>query len=137
MNGIERLQEMIKGQKDKYLNKIVNYLIQQTEMNEYFLNEEKNLKEMVEYIKSNAKKQASNSVAVIEDEEVYQWAKDYFIKSNKELGIVKYKLEKGKHGDVNKIPIKDDEFGSIFEDDTKGQNKEEKDEIEQISLFAA
>lgn len=133
MNGIERLQEMIKGQKDKYLNKIVNYLIQQTEMNEYFLNEEKNLKEMVEYIKSNAKKQASNSVAVIEDEEVYQWAKDYFIKSNKELEIEKEKIDKNKKNETSKLKESADEFGSIFEDDAK----EQKEEIEQISLFAA
>ena len=80
MNGIKRLEEMLNGQKDKYLIKIVNYLMLQTEMDEAFLNKEKNLKEMSQYIKDNAMKEAIGGVAVIEDNEVYQWAKDYFNK---------------------------------------------------------
>ena len=51
MDGIQRLSEMVKGQKDKSLIKIVNYLILQKEMEKDFLKEEKNLKEMVEYMK--------------------------------------------------------------------------------------
>lgn len=133
MNGIERLQEMIKGQKDEYLNIIVNYLITQTELDEYFLNEEKNLKDMAEYIKKNARKESSGNVAVIKDEIVYQWAKDYFMKSNKELGIEKEKIDKNKKNETSKLKESADEFGSIFEDDAK----EQKEEIEQISLFAA
>ena len=111
MDGIQRLAEMIKGQKDKALIKIVNYLMLQKEMEKDFLKEEKDLKEMAEYIRNLARKEATNNVAVIEDEVVYGWAKDYFKKSNKELGIKKYKLEKGKHGDVSKVEIEDDEFG--------------------------
>lgn len=58
MEGIKRLAEMLEGQKDKYLIIIVNHLMLQTEMNEAFLNEEKNLKDMATYIKDTAKKQA-------------------------------------------------------------------------------
>ena len=104
MNGIERLSEMIKGQKDKYLQIIVNHLMLQTEMSEAFLNEEKNLKDMATYIKDLAKKQATNNVAVIEDEVVFQWAKDYFNKSNEELGIKKIE-EKNKTETVEKDEI--------------------------------
>ena len=125
---------MLEGQKDKYLIIIVNHLMLQTEMDEAFLNEEKNLKDMAEYIKGLAKKEMSGGVAVIEDERVFQWAKDYFNKSNQELGIKKVKLEKGKHGDVTKVEGKDDEFGSIFGDRTEKVEKK-KEEIEQISLF--
>lgn len=134
MKGIERLSNMLEGQKDKYLNVIVNYLMLQTEMDEAFLNEEKNLKDMATYIKDLARKQATNNVAVIEDEIVFQWAKDYFIKSNKELGIVKTRIERGKHGDAIKVPIEEDEFGSIFGIEPVGKVEKKKD-IEQISLF--
>ena len=134
MNGIERLSNMLECQKDKYLNVIVNYLMLQTEMDEAFLNEEKNLKDMATYIKDLARKQATNNVAVIEDEIVFQWAKDYFIKSNKELGIVKTRIERGKHGDAIKVPIEEDEFGSIFGIEPVGKVEKKKD-IEQISLF--
>jgi len=139
MDGIKRLHEMIQGQKDKYLNIIVNYLVTQIELNDYFLNEQKNLNNMAKYIRDKAKKQANGNVAVIEDEIVYQWAKEYFIKSDDELGINKTELAKGKAKDISNIKIKDeeDEFGSIFEDNVEKQNEDNKEEIEQISLFVA
>lgn len=130
MNGIERLSEMIKGQKDKYLQIIVNHLMLQTEMSEAFLNEEKNLKDMATYIKDLAKKQATNNVAVIEDAVVFQWAKDYFNKSNEELGIKKIEVKN------NKETVEKDEFGSIFDFNNSNKNTEnKKEEIEQITLF--
>lgn len=137
MDGIQRLSEMIKGQKDKSLIKIVNYLMLQTEMDSDFLKEEKDLKEMAEYIKGLARKEATNGVAMIEDETVYSWAKEYFVKSNKELGIKKYKLEKGKHSDISKVEIKDEdeEFGSIFGGTIENLQEDKKEEINQISLF--
>ena len=140
MDGINRLAKLLEGQKDKYLNIIVNYLMLQTEMNEAFLNEEKNLKDMATYIRDLAKKQATNNVAVIEDSVVFQWAKNYFLKTNEELGIKKVKLEKAKQSDTKKIEVKDDEFGSIFNFDDRDNtldNNDKKEKIEQISLFAA
>lgn len=142
MEGIKRLADMLEGQKDKYLIIIVNHLMLQTEMNEAFLNEKKNLKDMATYIKDKAKKQAKDGVAVIEDEIVFKWAKDYFIKSNKDLGIKETRLDRGKHGDVTKVEIKEneneDEFESIFgfDDNDKNDSNTNKEEIEQISLFA-
>ena len=139
MTGIKRLSEMIKGQKDKSLIKIVTYLMLQTDIEQEFLKEEKDLREMAEYIKDLARKEATNGVAIIEDEIVYSWAKEYFIKSNKELGIKKYKVEKGKHGDISKVEVKDEdnEFGSIFGDTVESEQEEKKEEVAQISLFAA
>ena len=140
MEGINRLSEMIKGQKDKYLIKIVSYLILQEKMNECYLNEEKNLKDMANYIKKLAKKEAINGVAIIEDETVYQWAKEYFEKSNQELGIenkvVKTNNEKNNNNNNNSNNNNNNvnsKFGSIF--GNKEIKKEQ--EIEQISLFAA
>lgn len=142
MEGIKRLAEMLEGQKDKYLIIIVNHLMLQTEMNEAFLNEEKNLKDMATYIKDTAKKQAKSGVAVIEDAVVFKWAKEYFMKSNKELGIKETRLDRGKHEDVSKVETKENEdnFGSIFDIDDNNENTSDnskKEDIEQISLFAA
>lgn len=137
MNGIERLSEMVKDQKDKYLQIIVNHLMLQTEMSEAFLNEEKDLKGMSSYIQDLAKKQATNNVAVIEDAIVFNWAKDYFNKSNEELGIKKKEVKINKTNNKENI-ITDDEFGSIFDLDNSNKNIEnKKEEIEQITLFAA
>ena len=143
MEGIERISKMLEGQKDKYLNVIVEHLMQHTELDQAFKNKEKNLKDMAEYIKSKAKKQATGGVAVIEDAIVFEWAIDYFVKSNNELGIKKTRLDRGKHGDVSKVEVKEseEEFGSIFDSDEDNKeistedNKEKKEEIEQISLF--
>ena len=140
MEGIERLAKMLEGQKDKYLNIIAKHLMQHTELDQAYLNEEKNLKDMAEYIKGKAKKQATGGVAVIEDEIVFKWAREYFIKSNNELGIKKTRLDRGKHGDVSKVEVKEseDEFGSIFDFDDNNENtsnNNKKEESEQISLF--
>lgn len=130
MKGIKRLADMLEGQKDKYLNIIVNNLMLHTEMDEVFLNKEKNLKDMAEYIKGLARKEARNNVAVIEDEVVFQWSRDYFNKSNKELGIAKKENKVHKTKDTES----DDEFGSIFSVENRDK-VEDKEKIEQISLF--
>ena len=133
MDGIKRLEKMIEGQKDKYLRVIVNHLTKQTELNQAFLNEEKNLKDMAKFIKGKAMKQANNGVAVIEDEIVFKWAEEYFIKSNEEL-----KINKKKNKKIEEPKKDEEEFGSIFESsyilEEKGPNKTE-DDIGQISLF--
>jgi hypothetical protein len=134
MDGIKRLADMLEGQKDKYLIIIVNHLMLQTEMNEAFLNEEKNLKDMAFYIKDMARKQVTNNVAVIEDEVVFQWAKDYFNKSNEELGIKK-KEDKTPKVNSKGNTKKEDEFGSIFGTIETAKVEDKKDNIEQISLF--
>ena len=93
MEGYQRIKELyleIKTEnKDEALVKIVTYLMKQPNMSELYLKEEKNLKEMMQYIKDQAREKTVNSVAVIEDNQVYEWAVTYFSKSNDELGINK------------------------------------------------
>ncbi len=93
MEGYQRIKdfylEFKNENKDNALIKIVTYLMKQQNMNELYLKEEKNLKEMMQYIKDQAKEKAVNNVAVIEDNNVYEWAITYFTKSNEELGINK------------------------------------------------
>lgn len=89
MEGIERIKILASEIKDKPLLKIIEYLLTREDMNEKYLNEEKSLKQMVEFIKSNAKKQAQNGIAMIEDETVYSWAIHYFDETNKDLELSK------------------------------------------------
>lgn len=133
MDGIKRIEKMLDGQKDRYIQIIGKYLMEQTELDALYLNEDKNLKDMAEYIKGKARKQASGNVAVVEDAVVFSWAKEYFIKSNEELGLKKNDTKKIAKPKEEKI-AQNDEFGSIF--DTKVEKAEErKEEIEQISFF--
>lgn len=93
MNGYERIKQLYlnnqKEKKDKPLIKIITYLMKTQNMSEKYLNEEKNLDNMMNFINKNAKEQAINNIAIIEDEQVYKWAIEYFDKSDKELGIEK------------------------------------------------
>ena len=91
MNGYDRLKLQYKENlnTDKALIKIIKYLLNQPEMSDIYLKDEKNINEMMDYIKSKAKEQAINNVAIIEDQNVYEWAVEYYIKSNEELGITK------------------------------------------------
>ena len=92
MEGYNRIKELYlkSTSKDKFLSVIVKHLMKQPNMSELYLNEEKNLDDLVSYINKKAKEQAVNGVAIIQDDEVYSWAILYFKSSNKELGIVKH-----------------------------------------------
>ena len=155
MEGIKRINDMAKGQKDFVLLEIVKYLINRTDMNEKYLNEEKTLKGMAAYIRDEIlkdickKMNSKNPINLAQDikyngkdakcltmgmseEKTYELGINYFNKSNEELGI---KSEETKKKEI-KNNKEDDEFGSIF--GSLSENIEEKkDEIEQISLFAA
>lgn len=94
MEGIERIKILASEVKDTALLKIVDYLLSREDMNDKYLNEEKSLKQMVEFIKGQAQKKANNGMAMIEDEVVYGWAIHYFDESNDQLKIKKNKIEK-------------------------------------------
>lgn len=123
MEGIERLKAMAMkgGSMQKQYFKIFMHLKNRTDMDEKFLNPEKSMDQMYEYIKGEVKKQAVNGVAMVEDAVVYGLAIHYFDESNEDLGIKKKEI----------MPKK------------KEENKQEipkieppkKEEREQISLF--
>jgi len=87
MQGIERIKTLAAEIKDKALLKIIEYLLSREDMNEKYLNEEKSLKQMVDFIKGQAQKQANNGMAMIEDEVVYGWAIHYFDEPNEKLEL--------------------------------------------------
>lgn len=55
MNGFDRLKEQVKGQEDSALNQVIEYLISRDDMEQKYLNEEKNVKEMCNFIKGKGK----------------------------------------------------------------------------------
>lgn len=87
MEGIERIKVLASEVKDTALLKIVEYLLSRIDMNDKYLNESKSLKNMVDFIKGQAKKQSKNGMAMIEDEVVYGWAIHYWDEDNKDLNI--------------------------------------------------
>lgn len=123
MTGIERLKSMIEGSFKKPLFKIYLYLKTRTDMYEKYLNPEKSMSQMYEYIQEQVEKQAVDGVAMIEGSIVYGLAIHYFDESNEDLGIKKeivkktVKVKKENIAVPNKIEV---------------PKKEEK---EQISLF--
>lgn len=124
MEGVERLKGMLGGSFQKPLLKIFMYLKTREDMDEKYLNPEKSLEQMYEYIKSEAKKQAVNNVAVIDDTVVYSLAIHYFDETNESLGLVKKEVKKNTQN--NKL------------EDKAPLNKSDKEEQkEQISFFEA
>lgn len=94
MEGIERIKILSSEVKDTALLKIVDYLLSREDMNDKYLNEEKSLKQMIDFIKGQAQKKANNGMAMIEDEVVYGWAIHYFDESNDQLKIKENTIEK-------------------------------------------
>lgn len=94
MNGIERIRVLSSEIRDNALLKIIEYLLSRDDMNEKYLNEDKSLKQMVDFIKALAQKEAKNGMAMIEDEVVYGWAIHYWDESNESLKLEKAKIEK-------------------------------------------
>lgn len=104
MNGLERIKVLSKEIKDKPLLKIVDYLLQRTDMDEKYLNEEKSLKQMISFIKNMARKEEKDGCAMIEDEVVYGWAIHYWDEPNDKL-----ELTDSKSKDEKPKPIKKEE----------------------------
>ena len=110
MEGYNRIKELYlkSTNKDKFLSVIVKRLMKQPNMSELYLNEEKNLDDLVSYINKKAKEQAVNGVAIIQDDEVYSWAILYFTSSNEKLGIVKHncvKQQEDQKADNNQLKL--------------------------------
>lgn len=100
MEGIERIKILGSEIKHKSTRKVVNYLLSRTDMNDKYLNEEKSLKQMIQFIRREIRKQAEvekEQEYFVEDEEVYSLAIHYFDETNENLGLVIKKENKVEH----------------------------------------
>lgn len=70
----------------KYAQAIANYLLNRIETDECLKTKleetNKTLKGCIDYVKSEAKKQAEDNVAMIEDSQVYEWSVHYFLEDS-------------------------------------------------------
>lgn len=89
MKGVDRLKKLAEGQENPPLLKVIEYLVNIDALDEMYLNADKSLKSMVDYIKDMAKKLSKDGYCWVEDTTVYEWAVNYWSKSDKELGIKK------------------------------------------------
>lgn len=87
MEGIERIKVLASEVKDEAVLEIVRYLISRTDMNDKYLNEEKSLKQMIDFIANEAKKKSENNMAMIKDDVVFGWAIHYWDEDNKDLDL--------------------------------------------------
>lgn len=87
MNGIERIKVLASEVKDEAVLEIVKYLVSRTDMNDKYLNEEKSLKQMIDFILKEAKKKSENNMAMIKDDVVFGWAIHYWDEDNKDLDL--------------------------------------------------
>lgn len=125
MTGVERLKSMIEeGPLKKPLFKIYMYLKTRNDMDAKFLNPEKSMTQMYDYIKEQVRKQAVDGVAMIEDAVVYGLAIHYFDESNKDLGLNKKVVEK--------VIKKTENISNAVQNIIPTPKKEER---EQLSLF--
>ena len=134
--------EQMKNQDKKHAQVIADYLIKRCEIDkmleEKILTTNKTLKGCVEYCKSEARKQAEDGVAIIVDEEVFEWVVHYFLEDS--LDYEPKSDPEPKKKEPKKVETL---FGTetIEENKTKKQTspkpkKEVKQELgEQLSLF--
>ncbi|MCI8915017.1 MAG: hypothetical protein HFF38_13090 [Lawsonibacter sp.] len=87
MDGYTRIKNLyLEGTcRDDSLKRIVTFLMKRPNMNDNYLNEEKNLVDMMKFLYEKARAKANNNVACLADEEVYDLVVSYFTKSNEEL----------------------------------------------------
>ena len=96
MEGLERIKVLASEITDDALLEIIKYLLSREDMNEKYLNEEKSLKQMVQFIKGEARKKAQNGVAILKDDEVFSLAIHYWDEDNKDLGLKESPVISGK-----------------------------------------
>lgn len=142
MEGINRLRKQLEGQNDNALIQVVDYLCSRKDMDMKYLNEEKTLSGMADYIKDNARKIAKNGWNFVNDKVVYAWAVTYFLFSDKHLGIEKTKstskasTKKSTNTKTkNKTENEPNNSKIIDINSVKEIKKEPAPELQQITLF--
>lgn len=131
MNGFDRLREQIEGKKNPALVATVDYLLTRDDMENKYLNEEKNIEEMEDFINANANKTKDNRWTYVTNEVVFAWAVMYYSFPNSFLKIEKKKPKESKKAENTKTTNKN----NVIELNEAREKLEKKKEIEQISIF--
>lgn len=129
MNGFDRLREQAKNQEDSALKQVIEYLISRDDMEQKYLNEEKNIKEMCNFIKEKGKVHAKNGWNFITNEVVFAWAIMYWALPNAFLKINTPKETK------NIVTEEKTTKNNVVSINTAKKVLEEKKQVEQLTLF--
>ena len=139
--------ESLKKLDKKYAQAIANYLLGRIETDECLRTKieetNKTLKGCVDYVKSEAKKQAEDGVAMIEDSQVYDWCVHYFLEDNLDF---EPKAKENKEDKKEKIEEETEKVDTLFGEeevakekkktkDSKPKKNVKEDFAKQLSLF--
>ena len=139
--------ESLKKLDKKYAQAIANYLLGRIETDECLRTKieetNKTLKGCVDYVKSEAKKQAEDGVAMIEDNQVYDWCVHYFLEDNLDF---EPKAKENKEDKKEKIEEETEKVDTLFGEeevakekkktkDSKPKKNVKEDFAKQLSLF--
>lgn len=135
MNGFDRLNKMLdewleKHPNDEAFKQTVNYLLSRDELEPKFLNEEKTLEGLYDFIQARGKKHMNNGWCYITNEIIYAWAVMYFSLPNNLLEI---KEKQGKN--VSKEKTKEITQKNNVISIEKAKEKIEEKKNAQLSLF--
>lgn len=135
MNGFDRLREMLdewlkKNKDDEAFKQTVNYLLDRPDLEQKYLNEEKTLNGLNDFIKQKGKKHLLNGWCYITNEVVYAWAVMYFSLPNSFLKITTTPAK-------NEVSKKDKATAknNVVSLAEAKQKIETKKEMEQLSIF--
>lgn len=135
MSGFDRLKEMLdewlkKNKDDEAFKQTVDYLLTRNDLEPKFLNPEKTLKQLNEFIHEKGRKHLLNGWCYITNEVVYAWAVMYFSLPNSFL-----KIEDKQKTTVNKNTKKETTTKNNVISIAKAKEKIKEKKSAQISLF--
>ena len=116
--------ESLKKLDKKYAKAIASYLLGRIETDELLkakLEEtNKTLKGCVYYIKKEAKKQAEDGVAMIEDSQVYEWCVHYFLEDSLDF---EPKVKENKEDKKEKLEEEPEKVDTLFGEEEVAKEK--------------
>ena len=131
MNGFDRLREQTEDQKDTALNQVVDYLISREDMEQKYLNEEKDVEGMRSFIREKGNAHARNGWNFITNEVVFAWAIMYWSLPNSFLKINQSKTTKTDTTSSKTSTTKN----NVVSIEKAKKALEEKKQVEQLTLF--
>ena len=136
MSGFDRLRTMLdewlkENKNDEAFKQTVNYLLERNDLEPKYLNEEKTLEELNDFIKEKGRRHLLNGWCYITNEVVYAWAVMYFSLPNSFL-----KINEKTNTTVKKTPLKETtKKNNVISLEVAKEKIEKKKETEQLSIF--
>lgn len=134
MNGFDKLKEELEKQdpNDYALKDTVNYLLTRKDLEPKYLNEEKSVKQMHDFIVSKGQKHIGSGWSYIQDNVVFAWAVMYYSLPNSFL-----KIDTEKSSKTSTKSTKTTTKNNVVSLQEAKKKIEKKKETEQLSIFGA